>query len=188
MKHEHSEEVVIIIFIWQPRKWKQRCKVISWTYWKDSQRLIQTEKSYYLISNFQHRHNARLSRVSLSQIPTSFLYLALHKHSKNILSHHTNHVASIPWSLHSYFFPSSSHLNVKEKKKKKPIKKMLRTRAMLSFPILWSRQLHFLFHWRRICLVFQDWGRGLASLQRQGYTLCWWPMWETAKLALGEHW
>lgn len=44
---------------------------------------------------------------------------------------------------------------------------------MLSCPILWSRWLNFLFHWRWICLVFQDWGGGLASLQRQCYTVCW---------------
>lgn len=32
MQPEHSEQAVIAVFVWQPRKWKQRWEVISWTY------------------------------------------------------------------------------------------------------------------------------------------------------------
>lgn len=77
MQLQHSEQAVVAVLTDSQGNGSRDGKWFP-EHIADSQRLIQTVKSYYFISDFQHHHNAKLSRGSASQLPTSFLYLALH--------------------------------------------------------------------------------------------------------------
>lgn len=76
MQLQHSEQAVMAVLIWQPRKWKQRWEVISWTYCRQPE--ADPDSETLLLDFWFPAPPQRQIEQGISFPAPHFLSLALH--------------------------------------------------------------------------------------------------------------